>query len=132
MSQSKGNKERKNKVKILVVEDNTDILKILKKGLQEHKYEVVEASEGYEGLYKYLRYRPALIILDVMMPGLDGFEVCREIRREIKDERTPIIMLTAKGEDYDRIKGKVIGATKYKMKPFEWDDLLGTIRECLG
>jgi two-component system alkaline phosphatase synthesis response regulator PhoP len=67
-----------------------------------------------------------------MMPGLNGYEVCREIRREIRDERTPIIMLTAKGEDYDRIKGKVIGATIYKTKPFDWEDLLETVRKCLN
>ena len=66
-----------------------------------------------------------------MMPGLDGYEVCREIRREIRDEKTPIIMLTAKGEDYGRVKGRVIGATQYKTKPFDWEDLLKTVGECL-
>lgn len=117
--------------KILIIEDEVNISKVLRKRLEKSDYVVVEASEGYEGLYQYLRQRPDLIILDVMMPGLDGYEVCREIRREIRDERTPIIMLTAKGEDYDRVKGKVIGATQYKTKPYDWEDLLKTIKECL-
>jgi DNA-binding response OmpR family regulator len=117
--------------KILIIEDNMDIQKLLKRGLEANHYSVVEASSGYEGLYKYLRYRPGLIILDVMMPGLDGYEVCREIRREINDLDTPIIMLTAKGEDYDRIKGKVIGATMYKAKPFDWEDLLAIVQKYL-
>jgi two-component system, OmpR family, alkaline phosphatase synthesis response regulator PhoP len=118
--------------KILIIEDDADILKALKKRLEACQYEVAEASQGYEGLYRYLREKPDLIILDIMMPTLNGYEVCREIRREIKDEATPIIMLTAKGEDYDRIKGKVVGATAYQTKPFDWDHLLSIITECLG
>ncbi|MCK5179965.1 MAG: response regulator [Candidatus Omnitrophica bacterium] len=62
--------------KILIIEDDVDISKVLKKRLEDKKYVVVEASDGYEGLYKYLRQKPDLIILDVMMPGLDGYEVC--------------------------------------------------------
>ena len=120
------------KKKILVIEDDADIFRVLKRRLEEELYVVIGASDGYEGLYKYLRHRPDLIILDVMMPGLNGYEVCREIRREIRDLKTPIIMLTAKGQDYDRIKGKVLGATKYKTKPFDWDDLLKTVHGCLS
>lgn len=117
--------------KILIIEDDADIMKVLKRRLEESRFAVIEASDGYEGLYKYLRQRPDLIILDIMLPNLNGYEVCREIRREIKDIRTPVVMLTAKGEDYDRIKGKVIGATTYKTKPYDWDDLLSTVRGCL-
>ena len=120
------------KKKILVIEDDADILRVLKKRLEASQYVVVEASSGYEGLYKYLRQRPNLIILDIMMPGLNGYEVCREIRSEIRDEKTPVIMLTAKAEDYDRIKGRVIGATTYKTKPFDWEDLLKTVNEFLN
>jgi len=117
--------------KILLVEDDPDVSQVLKRSLEANRFLVVEAKSGYEGLYRYLRHRPDLIILDVMMPGLDGYEVCREIRREMNDLKTPIIMLTAKGEDYDRIKGKVIGATIYKTKPYDWNDLLATIQKCL-
>jgi DNA-binding response OmpR family regulator len=117
--------------KILVIEDNIDIQKLLKRGLEANHFSVLQAFSGYEGLYKYLRHRPHLMILDVMMPGLSGYEVCREIRREINDLDTPIIMLTAKSEDYDRIKGKVIGATTYKTKPYDWEELLATIKEYL-
>ena len=118
--------------KILIIEDDANILEILKRRFEEDHYVVIEASNGYEGLYKYLREKPNLIILDIMMPGIDGYEVCREIRREIKDVKTPIIMMTAKGEDYDRIKGKVIGTTKYITKPFIWENLLETVNECLN
>ena len=118
--------------KILIIDDDKDILKVLKKRLEECHYEVIGAQEGYEGLYKYSKEKPDLIILDIMLPRIDGYEVCREIRREIKDEKTPIIMLTAKGDDYDRIKGKVIGATYYRTKPFEWDDVHKLITQLLN
>jgi DNA-binding response OmpR family regulator len=120
----------KNK-KILIVEDDPDLLAVLKKRLEAGQYDVVEATQGYEALYKYLREKPDLILLDIMIPKLNGYEVCREIRREIKDKATPIIMLTSKGEDYDRIKGKVIGATTYHTKPFDWDELHNTIKQYL-
>lgn len=120
-------KKSEEKKKILVIEDDEDLSKALRIRLEKDGYKVIQASDGYEGLYKYTREKPSLIILDVMMPKLDGYEVCREIRRVCKDVRTPIIMLTAKDEDYDRIKGKVIGATKYMTKPFEWKELLQEI-----
>lgn len=66
-----------------------------------------------------------------MFPDLEGYEVCRDIRRELNDTKTPIIMVTAKGEDFDRIKGKVVGATKYIVKPYDSEDLLSQIQECL-
>ena len=126
-------KKTTNKTKtILIVEDELDIIKLLEARLKKNGYEVVSAKSGYEALYKYLRIRPSLILLDIMIPNLDGNEVCREIRREICDEKTPIIMLTAKKEDFDRIKGRVVGATVYMTKPFEIEMLLGKIKELLG
>ena len=113
--------------KILVVEDDADISGILKKRLEKRRYVVISASDGYEALYKYVKERPGLIILDVMLPNLNGYEVCREIRREMGDNITPIIMMTARRGDYDRIRGRVVGATKYFTKPFEVEKLLTEI-----
>ena len=93
--------------KILIVEDDDDISMILKKNLEKESYVVIRASDGYEALYKYLKEKPSMVILDVMIPKLDGYEVCREIRRAINDNTTPIIMMTAQSGEYGRIKGKV-------------------------
>ena len=99
--------------------------------LESDGFTVICSYSGYEGLYKYVRENPDLIILDIMLPDLDGYEVCREIRRQLNNLKTPIIMLTCKGEDYDRIKGRVVGATKYMLKPYDGENLLNQIRECL-
>ena len=114
--------------KILVVEDDNDLSRILKKVLEKKQYVVIRASDGYEALYKYIKEKPGMIILDVRLPKLNGFEVCREIRRGMKDVLTPIIMMTGEHGDYERIKGKVIGATKYLTKPFELGKLLDEIK----
>jgi len=121
----------KPKKKILIVEDERKLSHILKLMLESDGFTVICSYSGYEGLYKYGRERPDLIILDIMLSDLDGYEVCREIRRQLNDLKTPIIMLTSKGEDYDRIKGKVVGATKYMLKPYDGENLLNQIRECL-
>jgi len=121
----------KQKKKILVIEDERKLSNILKILLINDGFTVICSYSGYEGLYKYVREKPDLIILDIMLPDLDGYEVCREIRRQLNNLKTPIIMLTAKGEDYDRIKGKVVGATKYMLKPYDGENLLNQIRECI-
>lgn len=117
--------------KILVVEDEHDAAQLLTLELETAGYTVVVASDGEEGFAKYESDRPSLIILDVMLPKLNGYEVCRRIRRQKGDECTPIIMLTAKKEDVDRIQGRVIGATVYLSKPFEAEHLLGLIQKFL-
>lgn len=122
----------KRKKKILVIEDERKLSMILKLLLEDDGFTTVRSYSGYEGLYKYVKEKPDLIILDIMLPGLDGYEVCREIRREWNDLKTPIIMLTCKGEDYDRIKGRVVGATKYMLKPYDGEDMLTQIRECMS
>ena len=114
--------------KILVVEDDNDISMVLKKNLEKEQYVVIRASDGYEALYKYLKEKPRMIILDVMLPSLNGYEVCREIRRTMNDEKIPIIMMTGRREDYHRIKGMVVGATRYLTKPFELEKLMEEIR----
>jgi len=121
----------KQKKKILIVEDERKLSNILKLLLESDGFTVISSYSGYEGLFKYIRERPDLIILDIMLPDLNGYEVCREIRRTLNNLKTPIIMLTSKGEDYDRVKGKVVGATKYMLKPYDGENLLNQIQECL-
>ena len=110
--------------KILIVEDEKEMVQLLKIELEKENYDVVAAYDGEEGLTKYFYESPHLIILDIMLPKMSGNGVCRKIRREMGDTQTPILMLTAKNDDADRIIGKVLGAQKYITKPFEFTDLL--------
>jgi DNA-binding response OmpR family regulator len=112
------------KKKILIVEDEQNLVTLLKLELTHENYHVVSAADGEEGLKKYVLEKPHLIILDIGLPKLNGYEVCRKIRTEKKDEFTPILMLTARNGDVDRIVGRVIGAQKYITKPFLIEYLL--------
>lgn len=116
-----------NKKKILVIEDDQDINRTLCLRLQMEDFEVIAAHEGYEGLYKATTQRPNLIILDLRLPGLPGEEICKELRKDEKYASLPIIMLTAKDTDVDKVIGKIIGANQYMSKPFDMDELLKKI-----
>ena len=110
--------------KILVVEDDRNLLAALKYNLQKESYDVVTAADGIEALEAARREKPELIILDVMLPKLNGFEVCRIIRKEMT---VPILMLTAKNDEVDKIVGLEIGADDYMTKPFSMRELLARI-----
>ena len=114
--------------KILMVEDEESILEAVRYSLDRDGYEVITAQDGLTGLSLYLSESPDLIILDIMLPNLDGIEICREIR---KTSSTPIIMLTAKGEEIDRIVGFEIGADDYITKPFSIRELILRIKGLL-
>ena len=114
---------------ILIVEDESKIANWIRRYLEREGFQAEIASDGPTGLALARSLNPDLIVLDLMLPGLDGMAVCRTLRQE---SDVPIIMLTAMGEDYDRIKGKVIGANYYKTKPFELDDLLIMMKDCLS
>ena len=119
---------------VLVIDDEPEFQKILKLRLSKLGFEVVTASDGFKGLKEARRQAPDLIILDLMLPGLSGEEVCKAIRED-EDEKfagIPILMLTAKSSDVDRIIGKVIGADCYLTKPFEPKTLLAKIEELIG
>ena len=116
------------KTKVLLVDDEKTLVKALKFNLEKEGFEVVEAFDGEEALKKAFEINPDIIILDLMLPGLDGFEVCREIR---KKEEIPIIMLTAKGEDIDKVLGLELGADDYMTKPFNPRELLARIKAIL-
>lgn len=103
-------------MKILLVEDEESIRGFLKINLERNSFEVIEAETGEEGIEKALREKPEIIILDVMLPGIDGFQVCSRLRKEFPN--VGIIMLTAKGQDMDKIMGLEFGADDYIIKPF--------------
>jgi len=107
---------------ILIVEDDPAMLRGLKDNFEFHGYRVLTAEDGEEGLNTALNARPDLLVLDIMLPKINGYEVCRLIRKEKLD--TPIIMLTAKGEESDIVLGLNLGADDYVTKPFSIKELL--------
>lgn len=113
---------------ILVVDDERLLVKGLRRSLEQEGYTVFAAHDGVEALALFRRERVDLIVLDIMLPGLNGLEVCGAVRRE---KNTPIIMLTAKGEDVDRIVGLELGADDYMVKPFNTRELIARIRAVL-
>ena len=115
-------------VSVLIVEDDRNIQELLQMYLEKEGYAVTVASDGGQGLSKYRAIKPDLVLLDVMMPVMDGWEVCRTIRAE---SSTPIIMLTAKGETDDKVTGLKYGADDYVTKPFEMKELLARIEAVL-
>jgi DNA-binding response OmpR family regulator len=116
--------------RILVIDDETKIVDFIRRGLKYEGYEVDSAYDGLSGLAQARNEPPDLIILDIMMPGLDGLEVCRRLRAEGWTE-LPILMLTAKDAVPDRVAGLDAGADDYLVKPFAFDELLARIRALL-
>ncbi|CAM4488090.1 response regulator transcription factor [Paenibacillus phoenicis] len=111
--------------KILLVDDEPHIVQFLELGLQNEGFEVRTAGDGMTAVAIAAEFQPHVIVLDVMMPGTDGFEVCRLLRKN--GENVAIIMLTAKDEVEDRVKGLTIGADDYVVKPFSFEELLARI-----
>ena len=114
--------------KILIVEDDQNLLATLKYNLLKESYDVIMAIDGAQAIETARRERPGLIVLDVMLPKLSGFEVCRILRKEMT---VPILMLTAKTEEVDKIVGLEIGADDYMTKPFSMRELLARVRAML-
>jgi two-component system alkaline phosphatase synthesis response regulator PhoP len=117
--------------KILIVEDEKDIARLLDYNLKKEGYRTVLAHEGSAAPLLAAKERPRLIILDLMLPGLDGLEVCRRVKRDAKTASIPIIMLTAKGEESDKVVGLELGADDYMTKPFSVKELLARVRAVL-
>ena len=122
--------ERKN-IQILLVDDEPNILAPLEFLVSQQGYRVEKALNGHEALEKMDKVHPNLVILDVMMPGMDGFEVARRIRQDGRFDQTQIIFLTAKGAANDRLNGYANGAEIYLTKPFDNDDLIHTVNEAV-
>lgn len=115
--------------KILIIDDDDKIISMLRRGLAFEGYDVLTASNGAEGLQKMLEVEPDVVVLDVMMPKVDGFEVCRRLREG--GSTVPILMLTAKDEIEQRVKGLDLGADDYLVKPFALEELLARVRALL-
>src|SRR6476659_934595 len=113
---------------ILVIDDDVELAALLKEYLQREGYQVDFAHEGKTGLERALQGNYALVVLDVMLPGMDGFEILRRLRQQ---GRIPVLMLTARGEDVDRIVGLELGADDYLAKPFNPRELAARIRAIL-
>ena len=114
--------------KIMVVDDDSNICELLRLYLEKEGYDAVIAGNGIKALEMFDQEKPDLILLDVMMPQLDGWQVCREIR---KKSQCPIIMLTAKGEVFDKVLGLELGADDYVVKPFEAKEVIARVKAVL-
>ena len=114
--------------KVLIVEDDGNIAELLHLYLEKEGFETAVAGDGLKGLEQFGAFQPDLVLLDIMLPGMDGWAVCRKIRESAK---TPIIMLTAKGETTDKVTGLEMGADDYIVKPFEMKEVLARIHAVL-
>ena len=114
--------------KILVADDDLNICELLRLYLEKEGFEVVMAHDGEEAVAKFESEKPSLILLDIMMPKLDGWQVCRQIRQK---SDCPIIMLTAKGETFDKVLGLELGADDYVVKPFDTKEIVARIKAVL-
>jgi two-component system phosphate regulon response regulator PhoB len=118
-------------VRVLVVDDEPDIVELVRYHLEKAGIECVHAGDGGAALRLVRECRPDVLILDLMLPGMDGLEVCRALRRDPATARLPIIMLTAKAEEVDRVVGLEVGADDYVVKPFSPRELVARVRALL-
>ena len=113
--------------KILVIDDDPGMQRFLKEALESEGYEVTIASNGMQGLFSAQQDAPDVAILDVMLPGLDGFEVCHRLRADPRTSHLPVMMLTGTEREIDRQTGEKVGANKFLSKPIELQLLLSTV-----
>lgn len=116
------------KQKILIVDDDTNIAELISLYLLKECFDTLIVNDGEEAIEQFHTYQPKLILLDLMLPGIDGYEVCREIR---KTSNVPIIMLSAKGEIFDKVLGLELGADDYIIKPFDSKELVARVKAVL-
>jgi DNA-binding response OmpR family regulator len=116
---------------VLVIDDEKDLLELVRYNLEKEKLDVITAADGQSGLDIGLEHKPDLILLDLMMPGMTGLEVCRRLRADARTSRVPIIMLTAKAAETDKVVGLEMGADDYITKPFSVRELLARVRAAL-
>ncbi|MGC1108106.1 MAG: response regulator, partial [Candidatus Acidiferrales bacterium] len=119
------------RARILVVEDDKDIVELVRYNLEKDGYQITACSDGATGLAQIRRSPPDLLLLDLMLPKLSGLEICKEIRRDDRLGRLPILMLTARGEEADRVVGLELGADDYVTKPFSPRELVARVKALL-
>ena len=117
--------------KIFIIEDETSIIQLVQHNLEKEGFIVASSENGNEGLKQLKKFEPNLLLLDWMLPDLSGIEICKNIRKDNKFKSLPIIMLTAKGEEEDKIKGLESGVDDYLTKPFSYKELLARIKAVL-
>ena len=117
--------------KIFIIEDETSIIQLVQHNLEKDGFIVSSAINGNEGLKDLKKFEPNLLLLDWMLPDLSGIEICKRIRKDTSFKNLPVIMLTAKGEEEDKIKGLDSGADDYLTKPFSYNELLARIKAIL-
>lgn len=118
--------------KIMVVDDEPYIARVIKFKLEQEGYTVISANDGQSGLQKIKEEKPDLVLLDVMMPGLSGYEVCQKIKEDADLAGIPVVILTAKGQERDREQGLTMGASDYITKPFSPNRLLELVKNMIG
>ena len=116
---------------ILIIEDERDLAELISFNLEREGYQTIIATDGLEGLANVTRCRPDLVLLDLMLPGILGTEVCKNIKRSERTSQVPVIMLTAKGEEIDKVVGFEVGADDYVVKPFSTRELLLRVKAVL-
>ena len=114
--------------KILIIDDDKNICDLLRIYLEKEGYSTIISNNGEEGMVKFYALKPDIILLDIMLPGMDGYQVCREIRHK---SNVPIIMLSAKGEVFDKVLGLELGADDYMIKPFDSKELVARVKAVL-
>lgn len=121
--------------KILICDDEAHIRRLIEQSLEELEdegVEIITTADGQEALGRIEEERPDLIILDVMMPKMNGFDVCEKVKADARLKSAYVMLLTAKGQEYDRLQGERVGADRYMTKPFDPDDLLAIARDVLS
>ena len=116
------------KSRVLIVDDDKNIAQLISLYLEKEGYDTRQVHDGVEAIKAFVSYEPHLILLDIMLPGMDGYDVCKEIR---KTSDLPIIMLTAKGETFDKVLGLELGADDYMVKPFDTKELTARVKAVL-
>jgi two-component system, OmpR family, response regulator len=117
-----------NKTKVLVIDDDVNICELIRLYLAKEGYDILTAYNGSKAVEAFKEFAPNIIVLDIMLPGIDGWQVCREVR---KHSNIPIIMLSAKGETFDKVLGLELGADDYMVKPFEPKELVARVKAVL-
>lgn len=115
----------------MVIDDSQTIRRTAETLLAREGYTVITASDGYEALGKIVDHQPALIFIDIMMPRLDGYQVCSLIKGNPKFSSTPVVMLSSKDGVFDRARGRIVGSDKYLTKPFTKDEILTAVKTYL-